>query len=278
MRVLYFGTYERDYPRNAQVISCLRAGRVGVIESHAALWESDRHKLSPGIRTLARALRAEILLARRSANGCDAVIVGYPGHIDIPAARRVAGELPLVFNPLVSLEDTMVDDRGLVSRGSPRGRVLRAVDRRAFRTADLVVADTAAHADYFGARFEIPSERLAVCYVGAEDRLFDPQSRPAGLFTVLFVGKLIPLHGVETILAAAALTSEIPFRIVGSGQLNDALANPPSNVHYEPWVDYVASRISIALPGAHSESSAPPTRPGESFPTRRSRRSRQRHR
>ncbi|MDF2750459.1 MAG: hypothetical protein K0T00_1635, partial [Gaiellaceae bacterium] len=23
MRVLYFGTYERDYPRNAQVISCL---------------------------------------------------------------------------------------------------------------------------------------------------------------------------------------------------------------------------------------------------------------
>ena len=28
MRVLYFGTYERGYPRNAQVISCLR--RAGV--------------------------------------------------------------------------------------------------------------------------------------------------------------------------------------------------------------------------------------------------------
>ena len=30
MRVLYFGTYEQDYPRNAQVISCLRRAGVDV--------------------------------------------------------------------------------------------------------------------------------------------------------------------------------------------------------------------------------------------------------
>ena len=35
MRVLYFGTYERDYPRNAQVISCLRGAGVDVVERHA---------------------------------------------------------------------------------------------------------------------------------------------------------------------------------------------------------------------------------------------------
>ena len=37
----------------------------------------------------------------------------------------------------------------------------------------------------------------------------------------LFVGKLIPLHGLETILAAAALVPEVPFRIVGSEQLDE---------------------------------------------------------
>ena len=39
MRVLYFGTYERDYPRNAQVISCLRRAGVEVSERHVAVWE-----------------------------------------------------------------------------------------------------------------------------------------------------------------------------------------------------------------------------------------------
>jgi glycosyltransferase involved in cell wall biosynthesis len=238
VRVLYFGTYERDYPRNAQVISCLRSAAVEVVESHVALWESKRHKLSPGPRTLVRALGAELRLSRRSASGFDAVIVGYPGHIDMPVAKRAAGDRPLVFNPLVSLEDTMVDDRGLVSTGSLRARALRAIDRRAFRTADLVVADTAEHAAYFGARFDISEDRLAVCFVGAEDRLFGPGPRPAGEFTALFVGKLIPLHGVETILAAAALCPELPFRVVGSGQLDAVLASPPPNVRHEPWVEY----------------------------------------
>jgi glycosyltransferase involved in cell wall biosynthesis len=238
VRALYFGTYERDYPRNAQVISCLRTAGVEVTESHAALWESERHKLSPGPRTMLRALRAEGRLARRSAEGCDVVVVGYPGHLDMTAAKRVAGSRPVVFNPLVSLEDTMVDDRGLFAPRSLRGRVLRAIDRRAFRTADLVVADTRAHAAYFATRFDIPQDRLAVCYVGAEDRLFSPGPRRESEFSVLFVGKLIPLHGVETILAAAALAPEIPFHIVGSGQLDTALANTPPNVRHDPWVEY----------------------------------------
>ena len=61
-----------------------------------------------------------------------------------------------------------------------------------------------------------------MCFVGAEDRLFRPGWQPEAPFHVLFVGKLIPLHGLETILAAAALAPEIPFRVVGSGQLERA--------------------------------------------------------
>ena len=35
MKVVYFGTYERDYPRNAQVISCLRRAGVEVMDLEA---------------------------------------------------------------------------------------------------------------------------------------------------------------------------------------------------------------------------------------------------
>ncbi len=55
---------------------------------------------------------------------------------------------------------------------------------------------------------------------------------------VLFVGKLIPLHGVDTILAAAALVPELSIRIVGDGQLASLLADLPANVAWKRWVAY----------------------------------------
>ena len=84
----------------------------------------------------------------------------------------------------------------------------------------------------------LPDERLAVCFVGAEERLFRPGWQPAETFHALFVGKLIPLHGLETILAAARLAPEIPFRVVGSGQLDPLLLERPPNVEWVDWVDY----------------------------------------
>jgi glycosyltransferase involved in cell wall biosynthesis len=240
VRILYFGTYERDYPRNTQVISCLRDAGVEVVEHNIPVWDGREHKLGIGPAVAAKLGLAELRLLRRPEASFDAVVVGYPGHLDLGRARRAAGaRRPLVFNPLVSLEDTLVSDRGLVSSSSFRARVLRSIDRRAFRAADLVIADTEAHADYFRARFELPPDRVAVCLVGAEDRVFTPGERADDLtFSVLFVGKLIPLHGIETILMAARICEEIPFSIVGSGQLDPLVEHAPANVRWDRWVEY----------------------------------------
>jgi glycosyltransferase involved in cell wall biosynthesis len=239
MRVLYFGTYERDYPRNAQVISCLRAAGVEVVERHASVWERRRHKWSLGVGAALRVAGAEtrLVLGGRGER-FDVLIVGYPGHFDMPAARRIAGRRPLVFNPLVSLWDTLVGDRGRFGDRSAGAGVLRHVDSIAFRRADLVVADTEQHARFFRETFELPRERVEVCLVGAEDRLFRPGWQPKRDYHVLFVGKLIPLHGLETILEAAALAPEVPFRIIGNGQLDELLAERPPNVEWVQWVDY----------------------------------------
>jgi glycosyltransferase involved in cell wall biosynthesis len=238
VRVLYFGTYERDYPRNTQVIAALRTAGIDVAERHVPVWEDRRHKLAATPAVAARLARAELQLLSRPKVEFDVVIVGYPGHFDMLAARRIAGHRPLVFNPLVALEDTLVGDRALVGANSLRARALRLVDRRAFRRADLVVADTATHAQFFAERFGLEPGRLAYCFVGAQDDLFTPaESRPVS-FTALFVGKLIPLHGLDTILEAAALLPEIAFRFVGSGQLEEQMTGRPDNVSWEPWVEY----------------------------------------
>jgi glycosyltransferase involved in cell wall biosynthesis len=154
------------------------------------------------------------------------------------AARRAAREAPIVFNPLVSLADTLVEDRGRFRRGSLAERALRAVDRRALRSADVVVADTDAHAEFLAGLAGLPRDRFEVCFVGAEERVFQPGWEPEEPFTALFVGKLIPLHGLETILEAARLAPELRLRIVGSGQLDALLAGRPASVEWVPWVEY----------------------------------------
>jgi glycosyltransferase involved in cell wall biosynthesis len=237
VKALYFGTYDRAYPRNAQVISCLRHAGVEVSERHRPLW-GRRHNWSLGLGQLFRVAIAERRLRRERERDADVLIVGYPGHFDMNAALRVARGRPVVFNPLVSLYDTLVADRGRFRRGMPAAGVLRHVDRNSFGRASVVVADTKAHAAFFAAAFDLPPSRLAVCFVGAEDRLFRPGWQPEQPFHALFVGKLIPLHGVETILAAARLVPEIPFRLVGSGQLEHLLSERPPNVNWTPWLEY----------------------------------------
>ena len=201
------------------------------------VWEGSRD-WSAGPGTAARIALAELRLARRVPADVDVLLVGYPGQPDVPAARRAARGRPVVFDALVSLHETLVEDRRRFRAGSVAARALLALDRAALRGADLVVADTQANAEFLAALAGMPPERVEVCFVGAEDRLFRPVWRPADPWTCLFVGKLIPLHGVETILAAARLAPEIPFRIVGSGQLEPVLADRPANVDWVPWVAY----------------------------------------
>jgi glycosyltransferase involved in cell wall biosynthesis len=232
------------------VISCLRRAGVEVVERHVGVWEGGRRNWAAGIGVAARLAGAEArLLAARPAGRFDAVVVGYPGHFDLPAARRAARGRPVLFNPLVSLFETLVEDRRRFAPHSAAARLLRAIDRGALRAADLVVADTEANARHLAALAGLPPGRVATCFVGAEERIFSPARRPSPHFEAVFVGKLIPLHGVETILAAARLAPDLSFRMVGSGQLDALLADRPANVDWVDWVAYERLPVELARAG-----------------------------
>jgi glycosyltransferase involved in cell wall biosynthesis len=234
VRVAYFGTWETGYPRNDQVIAALESADVEVDLVHQDMW-TGRHKFGLTPTVLPRLARAEVRLARASvADDAEAVIVGYPGHFDLWSAKR--HRRPVVFNAMVSLYDTFVEDRERFREGSLPAKALRRLDRAAFRASDLLVADTQANADYMRALAGL--DEVAVCYVGAEERLFQRAWQRNDDFHVLFVGKFAPLHGVDVILDAARLLPDVPFRIVGTGQLTQVLGDRPGNVEHIPWVEY----------------------------------------
>ncbi|MBA3736786.1 MAG: glycosyltransferase [Actinobacteria bacterium] len=218
------------------MISCLRKVGVDVEEMHVSVWDNARNGWSAGPGQAAKLAAAEAQLLMQRPRDFDAVLVGYPGHFDLPAARRAARGRPIVFNPLVSLADTLVADRGRFRANSFAARALERIDRHAFRAADVVVADTEAQARFFAELAGL--DDVPVCFVGAEERLFAPGWRAPEEFVALFVGKLIPLQGVDTILAAATRAPEIRFRVVGSGQLDGLLDDPPPNVEHVPWIEY----------------------------------------
>jgi glycosyltransferase involved in cell wall biosynthesis len=234
--VAYFGTYDPEYPRSAVAIAGLRELGIIVYELRAPLPSLTAAQMATaaGAAQLAAALAGahlRLVAQLRGRRPVDALIVGYPGHFMVPLGRLAACLLRtrLVFDPLVSLWDTFAGDRGLLSQTGCKARAVHAVDQSAFRLPDLVLADTRAHGEYYRVTFAVPPRRLAVMPVGAlPEPAADGRARrlaPDEALTVFQYGKWSPLHGAETVLAAAAALRGEPFRFVlaGEGQMSAAL-------------------------------------------------------
>ncbi|HMN99748.1 MAG TPA: glycosyltransferase [Miltoncostaeaceae bacterium] len=251
MRVMWLGTYERDYPRARVLIAGLRELGVEVVEHHRPVWEDQRHKagafLRPGplLRAGGRFAAAWAGLGREVAHDrdVDAVVAGYPAQPDAVPAWAVAKALrvPLVVDMMISLWDTLAGDRALAGRAA--AAALAGADRVTLAAADLVLADTAAGADWLGDRFGVPRSRVAVVPVGAEPEPFAPRPAPGGPPAALFYGKLAPLHGIATVLEAARAPGVPPVRVIGDGQLGPWLEEElrrdrPPGLTWERWVPY----------------------------------------
>jgi len=234
VRVCYWGTYDRDYPRNRILQEGLRASGAEVRECHAPLWRDSADKLTRARGSWLRpdrVLRAAWTygsLAVRFLSGPrpDFVFVGYAGHFDVFPAWclcRLRG-VPLVFDAFLSLYDSLVLDRGVVASGGAKARFLAWVDRTSCRLAGRVLLDTRTHAEFFSESFGLSREKVWVLPIGADDRVFHPLPPAASNghpYTVLHYGRYIPLHGLETVVGAAQLLEEsgeaCRFVLVGDG-------------------------------------------------------------
>ncbi len=199
MRALYFGTYDRDHPRNVNAIAALRAAGIHVDERQATVQGG-------GLRGALSAFGAETRLRLPNLGEFDVVIVGYPGHFDVPRARQVAGKRPLVFDAVLSLENELVEVRRRFRPRSTAATVLRAVDHRALRLPDLVVCGTDAEAAYLR---ELGAKRTVTIFLGADDDVFRETWSPAYPFSALYV-----TDPSVDIVEEALRQVDVPLRVV----------------------------------------------------------------
>ena len=237
MRAVLFGTFNSRHAANILLVEEIRAAGVELRVCHEPLWEKTRDKqdsyfavgalLALAFRWIVAACRLAIRF-RYAAAGAEVIIVGFNGQLDVLLARVLAGGRRIIFVPLVTLSETLVEDRRVYPPGSFLARALQELDRWTLMAADLVVVDTRTHGGYLTEELGVPTDKLRVHYLGAESAFtpeVTPTSRPlewqpGPRLRVLAYSSYLPLHGMDVVAeAAASLRPEegIAFLIVGSG-------------------------------------------------------------
>jgi hypothetical protein len=128
--------------------------------------------------------------------------------------------VPMVIDYFVSLHETVVDDRGIVSSASLTAKVLRSVDALSAKLATLVLADTPEDVEAFAKETSTAPSKWRTVWVGADSDIYKPvAATPSPAKVVLFYGTYIPLQGIDFIVRASLLLpKEYQLRLIGDGQ------------------------------------------------------------
>ena len=259
-RIVYFGLYSDDYPRNNMMRRGLRQQGVEVIECRAPssyapshMWGTTGRGL--GIRRIPFEARELVLgIARmwsvtrqflRVRGPIDAIVLAEfnQGLSPVASVLAAARGAALIMDFTMSQYDTAVNDRHALKPWKPRAVWRWLMDAASIHLSDRVLVETGPIAVQYAALFGGMHDKARVSHIGAPEWRFQQRPMPARgnrPLTVLYYGNYVPLHGVEFIIQAAQQLRNDPrfrFIMVGAGQARARAlalygANPTGNVHF----------------------------------------------
>jgi glycosyltransferase involved in cell wall biosynthesis len=228
--VLWWGRSDPDYSRNQIILNLLR--ELG--------WQIEYfHPVS------SRLGRAQAFFQRP----------GRPQLIWVPCFRQRdmhsavswarKWNCPLIFDPLISAYQKEVFEKQKWRPNASSAIKLRSWEADLFQQADMVIADTHVHAQFYEGTFALDPGKVCVVYVGADDAVFKPVDVDVDRspIEVLFYGSFLSLQGPEVIIEAAMeiQNKQIRWVLLGSGDLKprlEARARGLPNVRFESWIPY----------------------------------------
>ncbi|MGA2940358.1 MAG: glycosyltransferase [Syntrophobacteraceae bacterium] len=215
--VLFITPSDADYIRNRQEINILQksARHLDIIAPR------DIHGVNP--TGIMRILLTNLKVVAANIKKYDVIFIGGIPQLIVPFIQFRLRKKVLIIDFFISIYDTLVHDRQVLSPPNPLSRVLKMLDRKALTGADHVIVDTREHAAYFSGMFGVGSDKMTVMYLEADKQIYYPRNvaRPRDLrdkFVVFFFGAMNPLQGAEVILESAGILEEhgsIVFIIIG---------------------------------------------------------------
>ncbi|MBK8750229.1 MAG: hypothetical protein IPL99_00620 [Candidatus Competibacteraceae bacterium] len=144
----------------------------------------------------------------------DCYLLGFRGHELFWPLRWLIGQKPLIFDSLMSPHAALRDDRKFGRLGGIISYPWYFVEKALLRRADSVLTDTQLHVEFLTNHFQLCHSSIHAVPIGAVYRSLvhsHNSELPNQPFKVLFYGSFLPLHGMEVILRAVALLSDLPI-------------------------------------------------------------------
>ena len=131
------------------------------------------------------------------------------------------------------------------------GRLLDALNRRAFAGSDAIIVNSRQVRDYIAHVYAAPTDRIAVVYNAIDLDRFQPpaRSRPPHPPRVVMVGRLVAQKNpLLFVAAAAALRERLPhvrFQLVGDGPLRGAIEAAAQTAGLAECLDMAGERRDV---------------------------------
>lgn len=211
-RVLFITTKNIDYIRNVQEVRLIKENAKSV----DLIFSKNRYYFFRVISVWAQICKTRM-------NCYDIVFVGFAPQLILPFWRKKFADKYIIIDFFISMYDTLVCDRKIFRNRGAVAKACHLMDEKTVKCADCVITDTKTHASYFINEFQGEQSKFVTIYLEADSSIYYPrlQNKPDELkekFVVLYFGSILPLQGVEVVLAAARLLKEysnIFFDIIG---------------------------------------------------------------
>lgn len=145
----------------------------------------------------------------------------------------------VIADAFISIHETLVHDRKVLKKESLLARAIFALEKRAYHYADAIITDTPQNAIFLQTTFGLPAEKLTAIPLSTNEIAYQPAPYSANEnCRILFIGTMIPLHGVNVIIQAAALLAtqeNLHFRLIGDGQVSPDVELATRNLPNIEW-------------------------------------------
>lgn len=231
-KVLFVTTKNLDYLRNTQEIEWIKQN----CQSIKVIGSTKRSYFK-------RLLKVYFELLFCNMKQFDKVFVGFAPQLILPFFSWKMKRKEIIIDFFISMYDTLIFDRKKFSKKGIVAKILNHFDKKTIHLADLVIADTKAHGNYFIEEFGLEEQKLKVLYLKADEEIYHPMEceKPKsmqGKFTVLYFGSILPLQGLDIILETIdKMKNDENYYFLVIGPIQDKYIKPQSdNIEYHDWL------------------------------------------
>ena len=262
MNILVAGVYlnSEEYPNTFYRLARLRKDpRFSITEINFPCWVDSRKKYA-GKYGGVRFVYSHVITFIRTAMALkcsDIVYIPYPSVylsflLSFFLRKRVLKRI--MIDAFISPYDTLVNDRRVFDEKGIVAWILFRMEKYVYSKVEHIVVDTDLNAKFFARLFEVDVCKFKPCPLYTFEN-FDirRQHVKRDAYKVIFVGNMIPLHGIEYIVRAAEILRYHPieFHFYGDGQdsmvLERSLAMGSNNIRWvKEWVNHSSLCEEIA--------------------------------